>query len=207
MENQEQTQLHESSENWLGARRDGAPYAGGVFFIRERSTGRVVTAIDSYVFLQEAIEQPGFQYWVCEQAVNWLSFYNPVSGRYIGHDGNGNIRAQHSEAGLSECFSIQKHYQGGFTILMNHNRELRKIATGEDNCSLVATIGDGTLWDFEAVVDGYHGFWNASYGHNASPEPNYFDESARSHEGEELELCDQLARLSGTLDTNHQSGI
>ncbi|KAI0853080.1 hypothetical protein F5Y00DRAFT_225373 [Daldinia vernicosa] len=130
--------------------KDTPPFPDQTFAIRERNTGRYITLIEGKLRVRENVGDQGGWHWICVESQGWLGFRSPVSGTYLGHDGNESIWAEYKHHDGQEFFCARKHPQGGYVLLTSHEDVLRKITVSND-FKLIETTGDGTLWDFVKV--------------------------------------------------------
>ena len=130
------------------------PWPESTFIIRSVSCGRVLTLIDGQITLTEQGSRGS--HWVCVETKGWLGFRNSVSGKFLGHDGQGNLccSAQRHQGWENFCFRMRP--EGGCVLLMTHWERLRHVGLKQERgVEKLAKIGDGAsdgiIWEFVKV--------------------------------------------------------
>ncbi|KAJ3532355.1 hypothetical protein NM208_g8300 [Fusarium decemcellulare] len=127
---------------------ESVPSPDGVFIIRHRDTGRVITLIDGELRLCEGFSARGGFHWQCVEKDRWLGFRNCVSGTFIGHNDRKKFIAKATHHRTYEYFTPRPHPQGGYELLIRHGDELWSMTVGAEGTTLIETKGEGALWDF-----------------------------------------------------------
>ncbi|EFR04878.1 hypothetical protein MGYG_07879 [Nannizzia gypsea CBS 118893] len=129
------------------------PWPDSTYMILEKGSNRAITYTNQTVFLQDFREgHISTKSWHCIHFNNYFAFYNPVSGRYIGHDGSSIICAKAIAANGYECITAKQHPNGGYQLLMPYYAHALNVMTiGEDGRSLVRREHGTTLWEFVKV--------------------------------------------------------
>ncbi|KAH6609082.1 hypothetical protein Trco_002428 [Trichoderma cornu-damae] len=129
------------------------PWPGSVYIILEKASGQAVTLRDSSLCLR-AFKDAGDEYshWLCVQANGYFGFFNPKSGKYIGHDGEYGMRATAEKFLDWEYFTPRRHPDGGYQLLTPFwQHTLREVAIADDGEKLIRREHGITLWEFVKV--------------------------------------------------------
>ncbi|KAK6613766.1 hypothetical protein H4I96_00087 [Botrytis cinerea] len=149
------TPTHSSIDDYFGKTIDNAvPEPGGIFMIRKRGYGKMITLEDGNLQLKPDSGMGGC-HWVCVEKDGWLGFRNCISGTYIGHDGRGKFYAKATRHKDYESFCVRKHPDGDYLLLTRHWSKLWKmdIKRNDDGLNeLVETETGGTTWQFVKVI-------------------------------------------------------
>ncbi|KAM5446103.1 hypothetical protein MaudCBS49596_006913 [Microsporum audouinii] len=130
------------------------PWPDNTYLILEKGTKRAITFEQEAVILQDVNEegQRAAQEWHCVSKDNYFAFYNPKSGKYMGHDGGDYIFAKATEPKAWECITATQHPEGGYRLSMPHYWEWLRVVTVADNGkNLSRRVHGTTLWDFVKV--------------------------------------------------------
>ncbi|KAI1399695.1 hypothetical protein F4819DRAFT_464137 [Hypoxylon fuscum] len=132
---------------------DGAvPWYGNTYMILEKASGRAITRTHGTICLRETEGPSDDNRWLCINSNNYFGFQNPKSGQYMGHDGNYGLRASAADVLPWERFTLKRHPDGGYQLLVPHWwHSLRVVTTAEDGRSLVTRPHGTTLWEFVRV--------------------------------------------------------
>ncbi|KAL2044107.1 hypothetical protein ABVK25_012463 [Lepraria finkii] len=131
------------------------PWPGSTCIIRSVSSGHVITLLDGQIKLT----QPGGRgsiHWVCVETKGWLGFRNTVSGKFLGHDGNGRLRCSADQHRGWEYFCVRPRPEGGCILLMTHYMRLCQVGIKvEQGVEKLAKIengeSDGIGWEFAKI--------------------------------------------------------
>ncbi|KAI9720812.1 MAG: hypothetical protein M1812_002651 [Candelaria pacifica] len=131
------------------------PWPNSTFIIRSISSGHVLTLLGGRVVLT----QPGNRgsiHWTCVESQGWLGFQNPVSGKYLGSDREGEICCSAEKHDGWEYFCARMRPEGGFYLLMMDQGALCSVGMTEEQSEkkLVMIRGGashGIVWGFSKV--------------------------------------------------------
>ncbi|KAF2252127.1 hypothetical protein BU26DRAFT_251562 [Trematosphaeria pertusa] len=132
------------------------PWPGSTFIISSVSTGHAIALRGGQVVLAP----PGGResiHWECVETKGWLGFRNPVSGKFLGHDGrSGKLRCSGRAHEGWEWFCVRQTPEGGYVLLMTHWEKLWPVGTmmegGEKVLAKVENaVSDGIVWKFIKV--------------------------------------------------------
>lgn len=130
------------------------PGPGKTYKIHLKNSKKVITLTEGRVILQSPGEaqRGGGYYWVCVEKGNWLGFRNPVSGTFLGYDGELGVEAEMAHQKSYESFCVRHHRDGGYLLLVRYppDDEMRQIGCAPDGKMLVKKK-DGVQWMFEEV--------------------------------------------------------
>lgn len=131
------------------------PWPGSTFTISSVSSGQVLTLIDGQVILASPGRR-GSIHWECVENRGWLSFRNPVSGRFLGHDQKGGLICSASQNSGWERFCVRMRPGGGYVLLMTHHDALwplgMQMVQGKEQLAKINDGGTGGLvWGFVRV--------------------------------------------------------
>ncbi|TGO25878.1 hypothetical protein BPAE_0071g00500 [Botrytis paeoniae] len=150
------TPTHSSIDDGSCRTIDNAvPEPGGIFIIRKRGYGKIITLEDGQLQLKSDISGIGGCHWICVERDGWLGFRNCISGTYIGHDGSGKFYAKVTRHKDYESFCVRKHPNGDYLLLTKHWSKLWKMEikmNGDGLDELVETETGGTTWEFAKVI-------------------------------------------------------
>lgn len=117
----------------------------------------VITLTDGQLQLEKGLRPGGGWVWKCIQTRGWFGFRNSVSGTYIGHDNNGNIKATaFYHKGWEFLSPPQKQPAGGYLLHVGRWGNLHPLAIkrkGSDSFSLIEREDNGTAWEFVRLDD------------------------------------------------------
>ncbi|KAK5993480.1 hypothetical protein PT974_06911 [Cladobotryum mycophilum] len=141
-----------NGELWDG-RCYAVPWPGETYIILEKDTGRAITLANGRLRLQEIQDDGNTQcHWLCVEANGYFGFLNVKSGRYLGHNGEWNMRASASVLQDWEYFTPRRHPKGGYQLLTPYyHHTLRGMTVANDGVSLVRKQHGATLWEFVKV--------------------------------------------------------
>lgn len=152
MDTPSETTIHDT---WNG-RVYSVPWPGNVYRIFEKGTDNVIALNGlSFCCLRDMAEDHrGYDLWLCVEANGYFGFFNPKSGKYLGHNGKKDgIYASAVRFKSWECFTPRSHPDGGYQLLTPYYESTLKMVTvADDGCSLVRRPHGTTLWEFEKVT-------------------------------------------------------
>ncbi|PHH73844.1 hypothetical protein CDD80_3534 [Ophiocordyceps camponoti-rufipedis] len=149
---QEELLLMERTGRFV-TKEDVSPWPGKTFIIRSRSDGRVITLLDGKVLPIAMDGNMGSYYWTCVEVDMFLGFRNKASTTYLGHNGQGLVRATAPHHKQWEHFAAWKHPEGGWELLMTLDGKKLKLGFGKDGERLEASSGKkGDQWEFIEVA-------------------------------------------------------
>ncbi len=116
--------------------------------IMETTTGKVVTVAYGVPQLQHIKDNNNeYTHWVCDKAIDHYGFFNEASGKYLGYNGYGEIRA-FAETMLDwEYLIVRWHNNGGYkplTLYWHH--QLWSMDVAKDGRRLQRRFHGSTLW-------------------------------------------------------------
>lgn len=131
------------------------PWPGSTFIIRSASSGEVITLLDGGVVLARP-GGPGSIHWACIETKGWIGFRNSISGRFLGHDAQGNLRCGADRQQGWENFCVRMKPDGGYVLLMTHHDRLWNVGVKmQKGVEKLAKVGekesDGITWEFVKV--------------------------------------------------------
>ncbi|KAK9775844.1 putative Fascin domain-containing protein [Seiridium cardinale] len=123
---------------------------GSTYIILERQSLRAITLTKDGLCLKDMQEgQDSSNRWLCVERSGWLGLQDPKSGKYMGHNGNGSVRAVATDFHAWECITTRDRPGGVYQLLVPHWWEtLRTIVVAEDGESLITRQHGETLWRF-----------------------------------------------------------
>ncbi|RFU74808.1 major facilitator superfamily transporter multidrug resistance [Trichoderma arundinaceum] len=113
------------------------------------ASGQAITLRNGSLCLQ-TIEDTDDEHshWLCVEANGYLGFFNPNSGKYIGHNGKWDMQASAVKFLDWEYFTPRRHPDGGYQLLTPFwQHTLREVAVTDDGKRLVRRQHGITLWE------------------------------------------------------------
>lgn len=132
------------------------PWPGSTFILRSATTGLVLTLLDGQINLAP-VGGTGSIHWVCVETKGWLGFRNPVSGRFLGHDGGkGRLVCAGDRHREHENFCVRLRPEGGFVLLATKSGGLAVVGSKIDKgVEMLARVesgnGEEIVWEFVKV--------------------------------------------------------
>ena len=131
------------------------PWPGSTFIILCITSGRVITLLGGKITLTPPGGR-GSIYWECVETGGWLGFRDTVSGMFLGHDANRNLRCSAKLHLPWEYFNVRMKPDGGCVLLMTHFDKLWhvgvKTESGVEKLAKIAEGGSGGIaWEFVKV--------------------------------------------------------
>lgn len=142
----------DSSPYWTD--REDVPWPESTFQIIEKGSRRAITLAGDQLKLLSAVNEPSHwdTHWLCVKQNGYFGFQNPMTGKYLGHDGKGRVYAVEGRLRNWELFSPRMHPDGGYELLSPYySGELMVLCVGEDGRKLVRRRHGTTLWEFIRV--------------------------------------------------------
>ncbi|KAL7796757.1 hypothetical protein V8C37DRAFT_371364 [Trichoderma ceciliae] len=129
------------------------PWPGSVYIILEKASGQAITLKNDSLCLQ-TVEGAHNEYshWLCVEANGYFGFFNPKSGKYIGHNGKWDMQASAEKFLDWEYLTPRRHPDGGYQLLTPFwQHTLREVAIADDGKRLIRRQHGTTLWEFVKV--------------------------------------------------------
>jgi len=126
------------------------PWPGNTYLIRDRGSKRFVTLKDGIVSLMVEGDRGG-QLWECQDGgahEGWIGFRNSVSGRFLGHDNDWNLRVENDRLDWWEEFAVRQYPDGGYVLYLRHGDGLWHIGLNGDRLAKVDGDSPRLQWDF-----------------------------------------------------------
>ena len=144
-----------ASTDTIASTNTSVPWPGSTFIISARGSGKVIsiTLVDGNIAL-EVHGSKGSQHWECVQSNGWIGFKSPVSGKYLGYDGAGNLVARADKHHAWEHFCPRQHPQGGYVLFMRNWNDLWPVGMKSEEENKLARLKDSEIrWEFTRVED------------------------------------------------------
>lgn len=125
------------------------PWPGSTFIISNISSGEVLTLDDGQITLSPPGGRGSYK-WECIENRGWLGFRNPVSGKYLGYEKNGNLVCYATRHQEWENFCARQRPDGGYVLLMTCWDRLHALGVRDDGrlSRCESQAGDGIRWYF-----------------------------------------------------------
>lgn len=145
------TTMEDTDRLWGGP--GAVPQPEKTFQIIEKNSGRAITLAGEQLKLKDISETGNLgTRWLCVKQDGYFGFQNPQTGKYLGHDGKGGIRASESHLKGWELWTPRIHPEGGYEMLSPHSSyTLMVLCVHEDGSGLVRRWHGSTLWEFVRV--------------------------------------------------------
>ncbi|KAK3994473.1 hypothetical protein QBC44DRAFT_322732 [Cladorrhinum sp. PSN332] len=142
--------------------KGSVPSPDKVFTITDADFNHALTLLNGELkFVQynpENLEKAGCWLWHCAEKNGWLGFRNVASGTYLGHDGNGGLRAVQKHHKNWEQFCVRHDVQErGYVLLMGLWDKLARIGitgSGEEAKCRMSMDVEPMIWKFVEVSEG-----------------------------------------------------
>ncbi|SCV57409.1 uncharacterized protein FFB14_15143 [Fusarium fujikuroi] len=110
--------LDESHDFYNMSPFDSVPTPNSWYIIRTRNSikKRYLLVINGKVCLQESPHAWGGFWWLSTSLDGWIGFYEFTTGRYLGHDGEGNIVVKALAQGEKERLVVSHQPKGGYHL-------------------------------------------------------------------------------------------
>jgi hypothetical protein len=134
------------------------PWPGSTFIIRSVSCGKVITLLEGKIMLAP-LGGRGSIHWDCVETNGWLGFRNPITNRFLGHDGKRGregLQCEAKEHQTFENFGVRRRPDGGYIMQMIHYHALwpvgiRAVPEGEILAKIENGGADVIAWEFIRV--------------------------------------------------------
>ncbi|EXL65412.1 hypothetical protein FOPG_18364 [Fusarium oxysporum f. sp. conglutinans race 2 54008] len=155
--------LDESHDFYNMSPFDSVPTPNAWYIIRTRNSSkkRYLSVINGKVCLQESPHPWGGFWWRSTSLDGWIGFYEFTTGRYLGHDGKGNIVVKALTQGEKERLVVSHQPKGGYHLsilkeatdgIQAPRNVLRPLKEdGQANLLLLELKGHATVWEFCSV--------------------------------------------------------
>ncbi|KAJ3958508.1 hypothetical protein N0V92_004926 [Colletotrichum tropicale] len=134
--------------------RGAIPWPGNTYRIIEKHTNRAITLANDQIVIKDIEDTAKITVtqWLCVEKNGYFGFQHPPSGRYMGHDGNKDLRAKATELNNWELFTPREHPEGGYQLLSPYwSQALMVLCVDEDRKTVVRRNHGTTLWEFIKV--------------------------------------------------------
>jgi hypothetical protein len=140
-------------ENFWDGDDKAVPWPEGVYMIKEKASGKAITLVNGSPCLRSTEEEHNeYNYWLCVKTNGYFGFFNPKTGKYIGHDGQSNIQASADSFLDWEYFTPRQHPNGGYQLLSPFwHHTLMELAVADNGKTLIRREHGTTLWEFVKV--------------------------------------------------------
>jgi hypothetical protein len=139
---------------------DSVPTPNAWYIIRTRNASkkRFLSVLSGKVCLEESPHPWGGLWWRCTNLDGWIGFCEFTTGRYLGHDGKGNIVVKALTQGEKERIVVSHQPKGGYHLSIfkestdglqvprNVLRPLREDS--QANLMLLEKKGQAAVWEF-----------------------------------------------------------
>lgn len=142
-----------AADSWRNPR--DIPCPEQTFQIIEKHSGRAITLVGDKVKLLGPKNTSHLDtHWHCVKQNGYFGFFNPQTGRYLGHKGppEGVIHAAWCHLKEWELWTPREHRDGGYELLSPfYSHTLMVLVVGEGGDNLVRRRHGTTLWEFVRV--------------------------------------------------------
>ncbi|KAK7536836.1 uncharacterized protein J3D65DRAFT_667562 [Phyllosticta citribraziliensis] len=137
--------------------RGTVPWPSNTYQIIEKATGRAIALVNGNVALKH-VSSPHdpATHWLCVEKNGYFGFHNPISGRYLGHDGKRGISPGAAALNNWELITPREHPEGGYQIMFPFgffSHALMVLCVAEDGKLAMRNHGT-TIWEFVKVEAG-----------------------------------------------------
>jgi hypothetical protein len=137
------------------------PWPGHLYIINSVVTGQVLTLLGGNLVMAKPGGR-GSIHWACVEKNGWLGFRNPVSGKFLGHDQEGNLRCSVDQQNNWERFCVRMKPEGGYVLYMTHYNDLWTVGLQEQKVDVKtdkkaaeklakSEKGEPIVWEFVKV--------------------------------------------------------